>query len=201
MLEITGKTAFRNFRKGWKADLTRALEQHHRVLLVGDNGTGKSTVLQALRGYKDNNPQKINLKLEDLPRKVLPNFTVATNYDEIYHLDSVMDDGNSMMNAYDAVSYMKSGGHAANTISRGQGSLFYLDRFIQSLPTAGGGRRLVVLDEVDTGLSLLLQRHFLKVLDKLNNLGYDVVCYAQRICNWDVPGGVCNGSGGFCTGE
>ena len=52
MLRITVLNDFRNLKKDAIYDLS-ALDNLKAMILVGDNGCGKSSLLQALRGTKD----------------------------------------------------------------------------------------------------------------------------------------------------
>ena len=171
MLKITVLTDFRNLKKDTVYDLS-ALDNLKSMLLVGDNGCGKSSLLQALRGTKDDtNTNTAGGSLYTTDFKLLQsNINVEHDYEKMFFLDSIKDNGMDLNNAYDAVEFVNSGGFQTKDRSHGEASLIYLSLFLNKIKDRiVENKTLIVLDEVDKGLSLSKQ---LKMYDIINNLVY-----------------------------
>lgn len=166
-MKITVNKDIRNLKQGQVFDF-KGLKAFGYITIVGENGCGKSTILQAIRGTYDHNNQ--SLYRHDF-KELAKNFTIETDYEEFLFLDSVKDDGTHFMNASDASVFISSGGFHAEKLSHGQGSLMYLHKFLtENKDRIRPGKTLVVLDEVDGGLSLSNSAKFfnfvLRLLDQ-----------------------------------
>jgi energy-coupling factor transporter ATP-binding protein EcfA2 len=127
-MKITVKKAFRGLEEGWVYDFT-ILDEIKSVTIVGENGCGKSSILQALRGsIKEKN--NTSLYKSDYG-KLTDNITIEHNYEKIIFFDGVKDNGTDLMNGYDAVNFIGMGGFAAQKLSHGQGALMYISKFMQ----------------------------------------------------------------------
>lgn len=153
-MKITITKDFRCFKAGEVFDfgnISKAVLGF--ATIVGENGCGKSSLLQALRGYKNDAPTK---SLHETDFKALAqNITVEHDYEKIFFFDAVKDNGNDFMVSFDAVEYLESGGFANRHLSHGQSSLSNIARFVQKHETKiVPNKTLLVFDEMDNGLSL-----------------------------------------------
>ena len=164
-MKITVKTDFRNLKKGDVYDFTN-IDKLKTITVVGKNGCGKSSIFQALRGTKDD-IKNDSLYKNDF-KKLKDNIEVEHSYDKIFFLDSVKDNGFDLNNAYDASSYVNSGGFQTKKKSHGESSLIYLSLFLDKVKKEiVENKTLIVFDEFDKGFSLELQA---KVRDIISNI-------------------------------
>lgn len=173
---------FRCFKKGDTFKIE--INPFGITYVVGDNGSGKSTLLQALRLQCDS-LKKINnvrtdgvgsLILRNMEKDVLPKIKIkGFDYDEVYCLDSVVDDPNSLDNSCTAWSIYAGGGLGTGRASKGEKALFLLGRFIRDIKGEMDKlteeerikhKRLFIIDEVDEGLDLRLQFKFNWILER-----------------------------------
>lgn len=164
---------FRCFKKG---DIFKIeINPYGITYVVGDNGSGKSTLLQALRLQGDSLKKVNEVRtdgvgnqiLRNMQKDVLPKIKInGFDYDEVYCLDSVVDDPNSLDNSCTAWAIYAGGGLSTNKASKGEKVLFLLGRFIRDIKTEMDKlteeerikhKRLFIIDEVDEGLDLRLQ--------------------------------------------
>jgi ABC-type Mn2+/Zn2+ transport system ATPase subunit len=144
-MKITVKKAFRGLEEGWVYDFT-ILDEIKSVTIVGENGCGKSSILQALRGsIKEKN--NTSLYKSDYG-KLTENITIEHNYEKIIFFDGVKDNGTDLMN--------------------GQGALMYISKFMQdNTKEFIANKTLLVFDEIDGGLSLANQVKFKNFINNL----------------------------------
>jgi len=157
-MKITVTKDFRGLTAGTVYDFS-PIKDVKIMTVVGENGCGKSSLLHALRGYKNDAPTKSLFETDF--KDLAENITVEHNYEKIFYFDAVKDNGSDMMVAYDAMSFLDSGGFAKQRLSHGQGSLMYIARFVKDhedkiVPN----KTLLVFDEIDNGLSLRNQSIF-----------------------------------------
>ena len=129
-MKITITENLRNLKKGDIYDFN-ILSGIKSICIVGENGCGKSTLFQALRGYK--NDLVSNSMYEDNFIKMSNNINVEHSYEKIFYLDSVKDNGSDFKVSYDASTYLESGGFQTKDKSHGQSSLIYLNMFIDKI--------------------------------------------------------------------
>jgi ABC-type multidrug transport system ATPase subunit len=169
LMKIKIKKAFRKFTENEEFDFS-VLEGIGLVTIVGDNGCGKSSLIHALRGYK-NEARTKNLTEKDF-QVLAKNIEVEHSYDKIFYYDSVKDNGHDMMVAYDAVNYYDSGGFATRHSSNGEKTLYYLYKFNEDRKKElenPDSKKLLVFDEIDNGLSLKNQVLFFNFIVKMSN--------------------------------
>lgn len=165
-MKITVTKDFRCFKAGDVFDFSIMKEGLGSLTIVGENGCGKSSLLQALRGKKNDNPTT-SLYESDF-KDLAKNIEIEHEYEKIYYFDGVKDNGSDMMVGYDAMNFLDSGGYAKQRLSHGEGSLMYISRFMKNheaklIPN----KTLLVFDEIDNGLSLKNQAIFVNFIYRL----------------------------------
>lgn len=192
---------FRCFKKGDVFEID--IERLGITYIVGNNGSGKSTLLHSFRLLSDslektNKDRADGIKntiLERVKNEVLPKIKIdGFDYDEIYSLDSVVDDPNSLENCATAYSFVAAGGYASQRASKGQKAVFLLSRYIKDvkaqlnkLPKKDllSKKRLFIIDEADEGLDLRLQFKYNTILENKfcsEYLGDVIVVSHNAIC-------------------
>ena len=190
---------FRTFKKGESFEIK--VKPIGITYVVGKNGSGKSTILQILRALKDS-LYKVNKEradgmelqsIEEIKRNVLPNVKIeGFDYDEVYCLDSVVDDPSSLINSSTAYSFAVGGGLMLQKASKGEKSVYLIDRFRKDIEKSIGDlehidfkstKRLFIIDEIDEGLDLKLQLLYNRILERNFNLKYfgDVLVVSHNI--------------------
>ena len=170
-MKITITKAFHGLKKDVTYDLS-SLDKLKSLCIVGENGCGKSSLFQALRGFK--NDSKTSSLFESDFVEMAQNINVEHSYEKMFYFDRVKDDGGNMSVAYDASGYLSAGGFYTKDRSHGESSLIYLDLFINKIkPQIVKDKTLIVLDEIDVGFSLSKQT---KVINIVNNLVYKMGC-------------------------
>lgn len=184
-LKIKVVKDFRGFKEGENLDffeITRNL-----CIISGDNGCGKTSMMQALRGHFIANKKlkkTSSLKESDYV-ELSSNIEVEEDYDHVIYFDSVNDAGDNFLNAADASSYIEMGGFATRHLSHGQTQMYYVKQVLEKLEKikeSGEEKKvLLILDEFDKGFSLKLQS---KVYNILTNISYkykcDVICISHN---------------------
>ena len=162
---ITVKEDFRSLKKDTKYDFS-LLNSFKYITIVGENGCGKSSLLQALRGFKNDAPSK-SIYESDF-KELGNNIEVIHDYEKIFYFDAVKDNGTDFCVAYDASEYVNSGGFAKRNLSHGQGSINDIYTLLKKYENKIiPNKTLLVLDEIDHGLSLKNQALFVNFIFKL----------------------------------
>lgn len=172
-MKITIKKDFRKFKEGEVFDFSN-LSELMWITIVGDNGCGKSSLIRALRGYK--NDMRTKSLYEDDFQKLAENIEVEHNYEKIFFLDNVKDDGSDIMVGYDAAAYLTSGGWGTRHNSHGETSLMYFNKFLQECQDKiVSGKTLLVFDEIDSGFALVYMSRTINIIRKMIGLGCDIL--------------------------
>lgn len=154
-MKIIVKKTFRDLEEGWEYDFTM-LNELNFITIVGENGCGKSSILQALRGTIKEEKNDSLYKTDYIV--LSDNIKVEHGYEKVIFFDGVKDNGSDMMNAFDAMSFLNMGGYAAQRLSHGQGTLMYIAKFVkENKDSFIPNKTLLVFDEIDNGLSLANQ--------------------------------------------
>lgn len=168
-IEITSKEDFRSFTKGYK--VTFDFDDIDTIYLMGKNGCGKSTIMQALRGALNSNmdaDSKWNAKsvCKDLEDK----FDIdITGFNKIYHLDvDGLDDMHSLFNSASCDDFIQNGGYRTQKYSTGERTLYQLAKMKEYI-NQDDDSVLLVFDEVD------------------NHLDYEFALKFPRWCNNTFP--------------
>jgi predicted ATPase len=178
-MKITVNKDYRTFKKGDVFDFTR-LDSFKFITIVGNNGSGKSTLIQTIRGFKHSLKEE-SLFADDY-KKLAHNVTIEANYSNIFVLDSIKDDSNHFMNAYDASNYVSMGGMNIKDKSHGESSLINIHVFFEKIKNKiVKNETLVILDEADKGLSLKAQTIYLNFVFKLITAGCHVIVITHNI--------------------
>lgn len=176
---ITINKDFRKFKTGDIFDFSN-LDKFKFITMVGNNGCGKSTIVQIIRGFKHSN-NETSLFASDY-KDLVKNVTIECPYEKVFVFDSIKDDGNHFMNAYDASNYLTSGGFGIKDKSHGESSVINIHLFFEKIKNKiVKDNTLVVLDEVDKGLSLQQQTAFINFIYKLINMGCHVVFVTHNV--------------------
>jgi predicted ATPase len=177
-MKITIKKAFRKFEEGEVFDFSN-LSKLGWITIVGDNGSGKSSLIHALRGYKNDSRTK-SLYERDF-EALAKNIEVEHSYEKIFFLDNVKDNGNDFMVGYDAYQYIESGGMGTKNNSHGETSLIYLNNFLSKYKDKIVPKKtLIVFDEIDGGFSLSYLSKTINILHKLISLGCDILVISHN---------------------
>ncbi len=166
MLKIKFKKSLHSIEEGSIFDFG---DKFSCITLVGDNGCGKSTLVNVLRSFRCNNKDK---NIDESCRKVgystIKNYKdcvdVETSFDKIFYLGHQFDDPNSIMNASSAGSYIENGGYGMRNKSTGETADSLLYKFLIDNNNDITPGSLLILDEIDTGMSLKKQMSTIKLL-------------------------------------
>ena len=167
-MKITFKKDYRTFKANTSITIPML---DYPTCIVGDNGSGKSSLLQAIRGKfetiggiidsrdwnamnkSDYISQSKNIELEDC------------EFTQCFGFDAHKDVGNTIYTAYDATKFIASGGFHAHNKSHGESEFIYFNRFLDEItPKLKNGKTLIILDEFDKGFSIRNQSLAIKML-------------------------------------
>ena len=157
--------------------------------IMGDNGCGKTTVLQRIRSEKDSleNANKktfdgmYSTNIQMMKFEPIEVIGINENFTHVFALDSVEDDPSSFINSATAMSFISGGGMTAQHISKGEKAKRMLGSFLYKIQNELGysiekhknGETLtdvsplVIVDEIDEGMDFSNMMGFDHMLNNL----------------------------------
>lgn len=176
-MKIIVNKDFRKFKEGDTIELN--VEPNKVVCLVGDNGSGKSTICRGIRGMKDS-LKNINKSMYDGMSSFINdvnkidfgvNCTIEglDDYDEVFCLDRISDDPLSYDNCATASSLILGGGMKMQKASGGEKSVMMFSKYLDQIKKTHkqGNKALFVLDEIDSGFDMKFQNNYILATYKL----------------------------------
>lgn len=173
-ITIKAKDDFRSFKKDYEVNFE--FDKTKVNFLMGKNGCGKSTVIQAIRGtLNSNNDKDIRWAARQDCENITKHFDVnIEGFDNVYHLDiDGLDDNLSMFNAASAEDLIDLGGFGMNRLSQGERTLIMLTRLKQMVKD--NENTLVIFDELDNHLDFDFRVKFVSWLNKLFPLSKKII--------------------------
>lgn len=163
---IKAKNDYRSFKKDYTVTLD--YNEVDTIFLMGKNGCGKSTLVQAIRGKNNsNNDAQRKWNAKDICSDVLENFDVEIDgIDKIYHLDiDGLDNTTSMWNAADATGFIEFGGWTTSRLSAGEKSIMMFSNLREQVED--NKNTLIIFDELDGHFDTEFTINFPRVLSKM----------------------------------
>lgn len=137
--------------------------KHPEILIAGDNGCGKSTLVNVIRDYQcDNSKDDPNAvyqtKLGYCDIKGFKNkVEISTDFTRFYFISAEFDDPTSLNNSASAEALLENGGFQTKRMSTGQRGLAMLSKWLEENKEHWDEKTLLVFDEVDKGFDLSRQ--------------------------------------------
>lgn len=178
MLKITAIKPFRTIKKDEVFVFDKSIN-----IIVGNNGSGKSSLLQALRGKFDTTSKSL---LSSDYSKLAECVEIEADYDKFFFLDPVNDNSMSIMNSFHALSFLENDGLQHSKISHGQQQHLQFNQFTAKLETYRKSnpdtKIMLVLDEFDKGFDLLTQSKTINALTGLaSQFKADIICITHSL--------------------
>lgn len=166
---------FRGFKEGVEHNLNFS-DSINTICIVGDNGSGKSSLLDAIVGnFISSKKQYSDTILDDKKSKLKDYITLSEhNFEVVFGFNAHLEGGSTLDTSFDASAYVTSGAFYADRKSHGEGEMIYLSNFInkikdQIIPN----KTLICLDEFDKGFSLKNQ---IRANNLINRFVYEFKC-------------------------
>lgn len=183
-IKVTLKKDCRKFKAGEVIDVP--LKEGVVNFMVGGNGCGKSTFSHFIRSKK-HSLKEYNTKMYDgMTNNDDRLFGCDTEvfdiegleyFDEVFVLDAIDDDPFSFERAISATAFVNSGAFDMSRMSKGERASSMFVRFLRNIERVLGinvkdpeslknnkKRSLIILDEVDEGMSLVVQKTFYELM-------------------------------------
>lgn len=160
------KEEFRSFPKDY--EVTFDYNNTNVIFLMGVNGCGKSTLVQAIRGsHNSNKDAKAKWGACDTTKLISDMFDITNEcFDKFYHIDlDGLDNPFSMYNASDATSFIEFGGWSMRNMSMGEKATYMLGKYKEEIED--GDNTLLIIDELDNHLDFVFKQRFVAFLNKL----------------------------------
>lgn len=170
--------------------------------MVGPNGSGKTTIMRAIRAHKDSLYDALSnsMKMDTVRQHEMNIYNTVFDvqgleeYEHVLCLDAQADDPMSMNNSATACSFIHGGGFNYSRMSRGEGTRFLIAKFLTNAENVTGAnvkekkqaekRSLIILDEVDEGMDINNQLLFAKICGNMCKIqNADMICICHNpIC-------------------
>lgn len=126
---------FRTLKQGDEFNFD--FSKHPEILIAGDNGCGKSTLVNIIRDYqcdnsKDDPNAMYQTKLGYCDIKGFKNkIEISTDFTKFYFISAEFDDPTSLNNSASAEALLENGGFQTKRMSTGQRSLTMLGKWLK----------------------------------------------------------------------
>lgn len=173
-ISIKAKDDFRSFKKDYEVIFD--FNETKVNFLMGKNGCGKSTIIQAIRGtLNSNNDKDIRWAAKRNCKDVLEHFDInIEGFTNVYHLDvDGLDNNLSMFNASSATDLFDLGGLGMDRLSQGERTLIMITRLKEMVKD--DENTLVIFDELDNHLDFDFRVKFVPWLNKLFPLSKKII--------------------------
>ena len=165
-ITIKAKDDFRSFKKDYEVIFD--FNETNVNFLMGKNGCGKSTIIQAIRGTLNSNEDKDKRWAARRNCKdILEHFDVnIEGFTNVYHLDiDGLDDNLSMFNASSATDLIDLGGWGMDRLSQGERTLIMITRLRQMVKDSED--TAIIFDELDNHLDFDFRVKFVGWINKM----------------------------------
>lgn len=152
---------FRTLKQGDEFNFD--FSKHPEILIAGDNGCGKSTLVNIIRDYqcdnsKDDPNAMYQTKLGYCDIRGFKNkVEINTDFTRFYFISAEFDDPTSLNNSASAEALVENGGFQTKRMSTGQRGLVMLSKWMEENKEHWDEKTLLVFDEVDKGFDLSRQ--------------------------------------------
>lgn len=152
---------FRTLKQGDEFNFD--FSKHPEILIAGDNGCGKSTLVNIIRDYqcdnsKDDPNAMYQTKLGYCDIRGFKNkVEISTDFTRFYFISAEFDDPTSLNNSASAEALFENGGFQTKRMSTGQRGLAMLGKWLEENKEHWDEKTLLVFDEVDKGFDLSRQ--------------------------------------------
>ena len=173
-ISIKAKDDFRSFKKDYEVNFE--FDETNVNFLMGKNGCGKSTIIQAIRGtLNSNNDKEIRWSARNECKNVLEHFDVSIEgFNNVYHLDiDGLDNNLSMFNASSATDFVDLGGFGMNILSQGERTLIMVSRLKKMVKDSED--TIIIFDELDNHLDFDFRVKFVQWLNQLFPLSKKII--------------------------
>ena len=129
---------FRTLKQGDEFNFD--FSKHPEILIAGDNGCGKSTLVNVIRDYQcDNSKDDPNAvyqtKLGYCDIRGFKNkVEISTDFTRFYFISAEFDDPTSLNNSASAEALLENGGFQTKRMSTGQRGLAMLSKWLEAKP-------------------------------------------------------------------
>jgi predicted ATPase len=144
-----------NLEAGYSVDFSEALRINGVLPIVGENATGKSTLLRCIRGLCGKDDSGLEVSSFHIYKKMAEDSGIEVNhdYDNIFFFDGIHDDKNYMSNNMTAPDLMRSAFFNKKR-SHGESSIVNMFEIKEKIKDVKESKNLLIIDEIDRGLSL-----------------------------------------------
>lgn len=187
-IKITVNKDFRCFKAGDVYEFEVKL--FHPLWIVGNNGTGKSTLVEAIRCMRNDSGERESIALHKHMFKDVFTIEGLEKYDKVLHLSATVDDTLNFCNASSATDFVDFGGFWLSKKSHGERMRMQLAKFIgetleKNCKEFDNECRLIIFDEADKGLDLRFQVGYANMIKNIAmKYAADVICVSHNPVCW-----------------